>query len=337
MSKRVSGAAQEGTGHPGGAGTPAGKPDSLQGKLDAVRENIAKAFVGPGETVDLLLTALICQGHVLIEDMPGLGKTTLASALARSLGCTFGRIQFTPDVTPADVTGYSLINLATGEREVHMGSVMRQIILADEINRAGPKTQSSLLEAMQERQVTIDGETYPLPAPFMVLATQNPLGLAGTFPLPEAQLDRFLLRLSIGYPDRAGEGEILRRGMEGGSAELSPVLTREGLEEIHKAFRGVACAQAVVDYIIDIAAATRVHEQIELGISPRGSLALLNASRAYALLQGRDYVRPDDVQKLAGPVLLHRIRLKSQAVFRQQTAERVLSDIVRGIRVPGVG
>lgn len=305
--------------------------------IEAIRQNIGKVFVGQKETVDLILTALICQGHVLIEDLPGLGKTTLASALAKSLGCSFARIQFTPDVTPADVTGYSLINLATGEREVHMGSIMRQIVLADEINRTGPKTQSSLLEAMQERQITIDGETYPLPSPFLVLATQNPLGLQGTFPLPEAQLDRFLLRVSLGYPDRSGEMEILRRGMKtGGMEELSAVATAEDLERIYEEFQAVRCAQPVMDYIINIAQATRRHEQIQLGVSPRGSLSLLDAARAYALLNGRDYVQPDDVQRLAGPVLLHRIQLKSQAVLKQQTAERVLKDIIHNIRVPGV-
>lgn len=310
-------------------------PDRTQ-IIDRLRENIARVFVGRRDTVDLLLTALICRGHVLIEDLPGLGKTTLASALARSLGCSFGRIQFTPDVTPADVTGYSLIDLSTGERRVHMGSVMHQIVLADEINRTGPKTQSSLLEAMQERQVTIDGETYPLPTPFMVLATQNPLGLAGTFPLPEAQLDRFLMRISLGYPDRAGETEILKRGMDPGSQELEAVATAEELDELYREFGAVSCAQPVLDYIIDIAQATRRHEHVELGISPRGSLALLDAARAYALLQGRDYVRPDDVQKLAEPVLLHRIRLKSSALFKQQTTERVLRDVIHGLRVPGV-
>lgn len=304
--------------------------------IERLRENIALAFVGRGETVDLLLTALICRGHVLIEDLPGLGKTTLASALARSLGCSFGRIQFTPDVTPADVTGYSLIDLATGQRRVHMGSVMHQIILADEINRTGPKTQSSLLEAMQERQVTIDGETFPLPVPFMVLATQNPLGLGGTFPLPEAQLDRFLMRISLGYPDRAGEAEILRRGMEKDETALEPVASPEDLEKLYAGFAAVTCAQPVLDYIIDIAGATRRHEQLELGLSPRGSLALLDAARAYALLRGRDYVRPEDVQRLSGPVLLHRLRLKDSALFKQQTAERVLRDIIHELRVPGV-
>lgn len=305
--------------------------------LPALRENIHKAFVGREETVDLLLTALICRGHVLIEDLPGFGKTTLASALARSLGCSFARLQFTPDVTPADVTGYSIIDLATGKRETRMGGIMHQVVLVDEINRAGPKTQSALLEAMQEGQVTIDGETFPLPTPFLVLATQNPLGLAGTFPLPEAQLDRFLMRLSLGYPEKAEETQILRMGLEGKTAkELSPVATAEDLAALYDAYQTVRCEQPVIDYVINIANATRRNEQIELGVSPRGSLALLNASRAYALLKGRDYTRPDDVQKMCLPVLLHRIRLKSQAVLKRQTADRVLRDLLHGLPVPGV-
>ena len=305
--------------------------------LFALRENIRKAFVGKEETVDLLLTALICRGHVLIEDLPGLGKTTLASALARSLGCSFARIQFTPDVTPADVTGYSIIDLATGKRETRMGSIMNQVVLVDEINRAGPKTQSALLEAMQEGQVTIDGETFPLPTPFLVLATQNPMGLAGTFPLPEAQLDRFLMRISLGYPEKAEEQEILRMGLEGKTAkELSPVLSTEDLAGLYDAYQQVRCEQPVIDYVINIANATRRNEAIELGVSPRGSLALLNASRAYALLKGRDYVRPDDVQRLCLPVLLHRIRLKSQAVLKRQKADRVLRDLLNALPVPGV-
>lgn len=305
--------------------------------LPALRENIHKAFVGREETVDLLLTALICRGHVLIEDLPGLGKTTLASALARSLGCSFARLQFTPDVTPADVTGYSIIDLATGKRETRMGGIMHQVVLVDEINRAGPKTQSALLEAMQEGQVTIDGETFPLPTPFLVLATQNPLGLAGTFPLPEAQLDRFLMRLSLGYPEKAEETQILRMGLEGKTAkELSPVATAEDLAALYDAYQTVRCEQPVIDYVINIANATRRNEQIELGVSPCGSLALLNASRAYALLKGRDYTRPDDVQKMCLPVLLHRIRLKSQAVLKRQTADRVLRDLLHGLPVPGV-
>ncbi len=305
--------------------------------LKKIRDNIETAFVGKSETVDLVLTALVCRGHVLIEDLPGLGKTTLATALAKSLNCSFGRLQFTPDVTPADVTGYTIINPVTGEKEVRMGGIMHQIVLADEINRTGPKTQSSLLEAMQERQITIDGETFPLPTPFLVLATQNPVGLAGTFPLPEAQLDRFLMQISLGYPDRAGERRIISRKMERGEAfEVSPVVTAQELQTVYEEYAGVRCADPIIDYVIDIAQATRRHEQVELGVSPRGSLALITAARAYALLQGRNYVEPDDVQRLAGPVLIHRIKLHSQAIFKQQTPERVLRDIIQHLRVPGV-
>lgn len=305
--------------------------------IHRLRDNIHQVFVGKEDAVDLILTALVCGGHVLIEDVPGLGKTTLVSSLAKSLGCSFARIQFTPDVMPADVTGYTLFNMATGEKEVHMGAVMHQIVLADEINRTGPKTQSSLLEAMQERQVTIDGATYPLPSPFMVLATQNPSDLAGTFPLPEAQLDRFLMRISLGYPSRNEERQILERGMQQlEPKKLSSVMTTEELFAIQEEYHKVRCAQPILDYIINIAEDTRKNDQIALGISPRGSLALLNAARAYALLQGRDFVQPDDVQKMVEPVLLHRIQLKSQAVFKQQTPLMVLRSIIRDLRVPAI-
>lgn len=305
--------------------------------MQALRQNMSRVFVGKEEAVELILTALLCGGHVLIEDVPGLGKTTLVSSLARSLGCSFARIQFTPDVMPADVTGYTLFNMATGEKEVHPGSIMHQIVLADEINRTGPKTQSALLEAMQERQVSIDGVTYPLPTPFMVLATQNPAELTGTFPLPEAQLDRFLMRISLGYPTRAEEKEILERNMQGISpASLSSVMRVEELLALQEAFHQVRCAQSILDYIISLADATRHHEQIALGISPRGSLALMNAARAYALLQGRDFVQPDDVQRLIEPVFVHRIILQSQAVFRQQTPVLVLRSILREIPVPNI-
>lgn len=305
--------------------------------IQKLRENIRRVFVGRDEPVDLILTALICGGHVLIEDLPGLGKTTLVSSLARSLGCTFARIQFTPDLTPSDVTGYTVLDLKTGERRVNFGSIMHQIILADEINRTGPKTQSCLLEAMQEGQVSIDGETYPLPSPFMVLATQNPAELAGTFPLPEAQLDRFLMRISLGYPDRIQEREILTRGLaDTRPADLEQVFTAGDLEEIQKEYRAVRCGQPIMDYIIHIAEASRKHEQVALGVSPRGSLALMNAARAYACLQGRDFVLPDDVQRLAEPVLLHRLQLKSQALFKQQTPAQVLRGILGELRVPAV-
>ena len=309
---------------------------SLQ-PLETLRNNIRQVFVGKEDAIDLILTALICGGHVLIEDVPGLGKTTLVSSLARSLGCSFARIQFTPDIMPADVTGYTLFNMATGEKEVHMGGIMHQIVLADEINRTGPKTQSSLLEAMQEHQLTIDGVSYPLPEPFMVLATQNPVVLAGTFPLPEAQLDRFLMRISLGYPSRSEEKEILSRNIRQVSPSSLPcVVSAEELLQIKEAFHQIRCAQPILDYIVSIAEASRSHEQIALGISPRGSLALMNASRAYALLQGRDFVQPDDVQKMAEPVLVHRIELKSQAAFKQQTPLLILRSILRELKVPAV-
>ena len=309
---------------------------SLQ-PLETLRNNIRQVFVGKEDAIDLILTALICGGHVLIDDVPGLGKTTLVSSLARSLGCSFARIQFTPDIMPADVTGYTLFNMATGEKEVHMGGIMHQIVLADEINRTGPKTQSSLLEAMQEHQLTIDGVSYPLPEPFMVLATQNPVELAGTFPLPEAQLDRFLMRISLGYPSRSEEKEILSRNIRQVSPSSLPcVVSAEELLQIKEAFHQIRCAQPILDYIVSIAEASRSHEQIALGISPRGSLALMNASRAYALLQGRDFVQPDDVQKMAEPVLVHRIELKSQAAFKQQTPLLILRSILRELKVPAV-
>ena len=309
---------------------------SLQ-PIETLRNNIRQVFVGKEDAIDLILTALICGGHVLIEDVPGLGKTTLVSSLARSLGCSFARIQFTPDIMPADVTGYTLFNMATGEKEVHMGGIMHQIVLADEINRTGPKTQSSLLEAMQEHQLTIDCVSYPLPEPFMVLATQNPVELAGTFPLPEAQLDRFLMRISLGYPSRSEEKEILSRNIRQVSPSSLPcVVSAEELLQIKEAFHQIRCAQPILDYIVSIAEASRSHEQIALGISPRGSLALMNASRAYALLQGRDFVQPDDVQKMAEPVLVHRIELKSQAAFKQQTPLLILRSILRELKVPAV-
>ena len=305
--------------------------------VKALRQNISRVFVGKEDAVELILTALVCGGHVLIEDVPGLGKTTLVSSLARSLGCSFARIQFTPDLMPADVTGYTLFNMATGEKEVHMGSIMHQIVLADEINRTGPKTQSSLLEAMQEGQVSIDGVTYPLPTPFMVLATQNPAELTGTFPLPEAQLDRFLMRISLGYPTRAEEKEILERNIQRiVPSSLPCVMSAQELTALQEAFHQVGCAQSILDYIISVAEATRRHEQIALGVSPRGSLALMNAARGYALLQDRDFVQPDDVQKLVEPVLVHRILLHSQALFRQQTPVLALRSILREIPVPHV-
>ena len=303
--------------------------------LQRIREQVRQDFVGSEDSLNLMLTALVCGGHVLIEDVPGLGKTTLVSSFAKTLGLSFARIQFTPDVLPADITGYTLYNIATGEKEVHRGPVFHQVLLADEINRTGPKTQSSLLEAMQERQVTIDGVSYPLPDPFMVLATQNPADLAGTFPLPEAQLDRFLMRISLGYPSHSDEREILERGMRQVTpAQLEPVMVPEDLEALRAEYAEVHCSQALVDYIINLADATRHHPQISLGISPRGSLALLNACRAYAMIRGRDYVQPDDVQQILEPVWVHRLVLQSQALFKQLTPALVLREIMRELPIP---
>jgi len=306
--------------------------------LNALRSNIAKVMVGKDAAVEMLLTALICGGHVLIEDLPGLGKTTLASALAKSLSCSFKRIQFTPDVLPSDVTGFTAYNLATGEKEIRFGAVMAQMVLADEINRTSPKTQSSLLEVMQERQVTIDGETYPLPEPFMVLATQNPSELTGTYPLPEAQLDRFLLKVSMGYPSREEEYEILTRRREGVPvSQLEPVGTAEDVLELRRQFAEMKCSSAILNYIVQIAQATRENDLISLGISPRGSIALMEASMARAMLQGRSYVLPDDVKAMTVPVLAHRIRLNLQASMKNRTAEQVLAEVAGKVPVPGIG
>jgi len=305
--------------------------------VESIKENVSKVIVGKEEQTELLLLALVCAGHVLIEDVPGLGKTTLVSALARSLDCTTSRIQFTPDLLPSDVTGYTAFNPKTGEREVCFGGIMAQIVLADEINRTSPKTQSSLLEAMQEAQVTIDGTTYPLPEPFIVLATQNPVEHTGTYPLPEAQLDRFFLQLSLGYPSHSQELEILRRNMAARPlADLTSVATGEDILALREERKKVRCAEPVLDYILRIAEATRRDERIRLGVSPRGCIALMEAAMAWALFSGRDYTLPDDVQKLAQPVLAHRLVLDRRSGLRGEKSSAVLASILREIRVPAV-
>ncbi len=305
--------------------------------VESIKENVAKVIVGKEEQTELLLLALVCSGHVLIEDVPGLGKTTLVSALARSLDCTASRIQFTPDLLPSDVTGYTAFNPRTGEREVCFGGIMAQIVLADEINRTSPKTQSSLLEAMQEAQVTIDGTTYPLPDPFIVLATQNPVEHTGTYPLPEAQLDRFFLQLSLGYPSHSQEMEILRRNMAARPLQdLAPVARGEDILALREERKKVLCAEPVLDYILRIAEATRQDERIRLGVSPRGCIALMEAAMAWALFSGRDYTLPDDVQKLAQPVLAHRLVLDRRSGLRGEKSSAVLASILRETRVPAV-
>ena len=307
----------------------------IEKTLQSIREAVARAVVGKGEAVDLILTALLCGGHVLIEDVPGVGKTTLVRALAAALGLSFRRIQFTPDLTPSDVTGFTLVDLRTGETRRVEGAVMRQLILADEINRTGPKTQSALLEVMQEGQVTVDGETVPVPRPFLVLATQNPLGLAGTYPLPEAQLDRFLLCVHMGYPEPGEEVRILDLARGGTRPEDLPAVTSAAeILEMQRRCREVKTAEAVKQYVVRIAEETRRDRSVSLGASPRASLMLLTASMAWALLHGRDYVLPDDVQRLAVPVLAHRIRLKAQAGYQQRSAEDVVRAIVGSLRVP---
>ena len=305
--------------------------------VENVKANIAKVIVGKEAQTEQLLLALVCGGHVLIEDVPGLGKTTLVTALARSLNCSYSRIQFTSDLLPSDVTGYTAFNPRTGEREVCFGGLMAQIVLADEINRTSPKTQSSLLEAMQEAQVTIDGTTYPLPTPFIVLATQNPVEHTGTYPLPEAQLDRFFMQLSLGYPTHAEEIDVLRRNMAARPLDtLEPVASAEDILALREERKKIVCADAVLDYIIQIAEATRKDERISLGVSPRGCIALMEAAMANAMFAGRNYTLPDDVQRLARPVLAHRLVPDRRSGLRGETRYGILTSILREIKVPAV-
>lgn len=306
--------------------------------INDIRQNIKKVIVGKDGVIDLLMVSLLCSGHVLIEDLPGLGKTTLASALASSLGCSFRRIQFTPDVLPSDITGFTMFNLKTGEQELHHGSIMNQIVLADEINRTSPKTQSALLEVMQENQVTIDGHTYPAPAPFMVLATQNPVELAGTYPLPEAQLDRFFMRIAMGYPAHQEEVRILAGHRSRQAAvKLQPVTSAEQVIALQRLVDEVTCSAPVMDYIVSLAEATRSQPDVLMGVSPRGSIALMQAAKGCALMSGRRFVLPDDVQRMAFPVLCHRIIMRSRAAgLARQTPEAVVNTALRSVSVPAV-
>ncbi len=301
----------------------------------AVRENVNRVIVGKEDVIDLLLVALFCEGHVLLEDVPGIGKTTLAKTLARSLGCTFQRIQFTPDLLPSDITGVSVFNQKTGEFEYRPGPIMAQIVLADEINRAGPRTQSALLEAMEERQVTVDGVTRPLPRPFLVLATQNPVELEGTFPLPEAQVDRFLLRVALGYPEREEERQILHRFQTDNPLDhIEPVVSAEQIQEAGRLCRQVYVHPALEDYLLDLVRASRTDPAITLGASPRGSLALHRTSQALAAIQGRDYVIPDDIKRLTIPVLAHRLILSPDARLRGRSAQEIIGELIERVPVP---
>ncbi len=301
-----------------------------------VCDNVEKVIIGKHQTVEQTLIALLCQGHILIEDVPGTGKTILALAVARSTGCSFRRIQFTPDMLPSDVTGVSVFNQKTREFEFRQGPVFAQIVLTDEINRATPKTQSALLEAMEERQVTVDGQTYPMDSPFLVLATQNPIEYEGTFPLPEAQLDRFMLRIHLGYPDKASELNILdAQQFAHPITTLEQVVSKEELLETQKEVKKVYMDDLVKSYIIELCTATREHPDVYLGASPRGSLALYKTSQALAAVRQRDYVIPDDVKYLAEATLAHRLIISPAARIKNVSATEVIADILSSIPVPG--
>jgi MoxR-like ATPase len=303
---------------------------------ERVVANVENVIVGKTEEIRLAVIALLCQGHALIEDVPGVGKTMLARSLARSSGCSFKRIQFTPDLLPSDVTGVSIYNQKTNEFEFRPGPVMAQVVLADEINRATPKTQSALLEAMEERQATVDGITHRVPSPFMVLATQNPIEYEGTFPLPEAQLDRFLLRIRLGYPSATDEVIIMdRQQMSHPVEEIQPVSEPREIERVQQAVKAIYVDPLIKQYIVSLVEVTRKHEAVYLGASPRGSLALYHTTQALALLNGRDFVIPDDVKALAQATLAHRIIVSPAARVKSITAEDIVNECLNRVPVPG--
>jgi MoxR-like ATPase len=296
---------------------------------------VERVIIGKREVIELMLVTLLCHGHLLIEDVPGIGKTTLAKAVARSLGCTYRRIQCTPDLMPSDIIGINFYNQKMGDFEFRPGPVFAQIILADEVNRATPRTQSALLEAMEERQVTLDGVTMPLPQPFLVLATQNPIELEGTFPLPEAQLVRFLLRLNIGYPDADEESRILLRfEADNPLDDLQPVLSADELLALQRIATTVRCDDSLREYIVALVQASRIHPAVEIGGSPRAALGLFRASRALAAIRGRDYVLPDDIKYLAPFVLGHRLILSSQSRLRGSNASVIIDSLLHEVPVP---
>ena len=304
--------------------------------LSDIRENVAKVMIGREKAADLLLVALAAGGHVLLEDVPGTGKTVMIRSLAKSLGMKFGRIQFTPDLLPSDVTGLNYYNQEAGRFVFREGPVFAQILLADEINRATPRTQSALLECMAEGQVTVDGETRSLARPFFVAATQNPVETLGCFPLPEAQLDRFFMRISIGYPTAEEEADILERytGSSRPMEELKPICSSQDIVRLQQEVEKVYAAREIRVYVSAIAAASRRSGALQLGVSTRAAISLVRAAQANALLEGRDYVRPEDVQKMAEPVLAHRLVLSPEARMRNMTAQRVLNNVMGSVQVP---
>lgn len=310
--------------------------DKIQNLGEKLKNNLRSVIVGKDDAIVLTIVAFLCQGHILIEDVPGVGKTMLARSLAKSLGCSFKRIQFTPDMLPSDVTGVSIYNQNTREFEFRPGPLMAQIVLGDEINRTTPKTQSALLEAMEERQITVDGTTYPLPVPFMVLATQNPIEYEGTFPLPEAQLDRFLMRIDLGYTSLSNEIKILQQQkLIHPIFELEPVLTVEEITEAQAIVKHVHVSAPVERYIVEMVRKTREHPEVYLGASPRGSLGLYRAGQARAALMGRDFVLPDDIKHLAPYILAHRVVVSPSARITDVQSAKIISDILYTLAIPG--
>ena len=309
--------------------------DRVQEMAARLRENVQRVIVGKDDVIDLATIALLCRGHILVEDVPGIGKTTLSKALAQSLGCTFKRIQFTPDLMPSDVLGVNFFNQKTSDFEFRAGPVFSQVLMADEINRATPRTQSALLEAMQERQATVDGVTMVLPEPFLVMATQNPVELEGTFPLPEAQLDRFMVRIRLGYPTADEESDILLRFERDNTAlHLDPVTDSGELDAMQKAVSTVRMDEMVRMYVVGIIRATREQSGLSLGASPRAGLGLYKTAQARAAIEGRDFVTPDDVKELATPVLAHRMILTSNSRVRGRTTEEIVQEVLSSVPVP---
>jgi MoxR-like ATPase len=308
---------------------------SVARRAGAVIDQVQTVIIGKRDVIELAMIALLCGGHVLIEDIPGVGKTTLAKTLARALGCSVKRVQFTPDLLPADITGTSIYNQKTSTFEFREGPVFANIVLADEINRATPKAQSSLLECMEEGQITADGTTYELPKPFMVIATQNNIESQGTYPLPEAQLDRFMIRIHVGYPSKADEARILTQREKGEALEgVRPILDSEQIRALQEQVRDIYVDSALRDYVVDIVTATREHRHVQLGGSPRASLALLRGGQAYAALDGRTYLLPDDIKRIAVPVLAHRLMLRPDARYNGMDAAAVVLECIASVAVP---